>query len=158
MRSADRVAAPACSQDSGQYRVELATALGNLVFTENADSAQVAVTIEGGDLCRREILRIPIPARVKAKIALDRAQFLARRCHLEIVHISKEHNCKLSATAHDFLEQSCAVAESLQYFPALKDTSEFIGLYLGPKNEVKKNGKWMFLNLLSIWSESGEGY
>ncbi len=43
----------------------------------------------------------------------------------------------------------------LKYFPKLKDSTNFIGLYLGPR-EAEKNGKWMLLNLLSIWSESGD--
>lgn len=37
----------------------------------------------------------------------------------------------------------------------LKDSADFLGLYLGHK-KAKRNTEWLLLNLFSIWSESGD--
>lgn len=43
----------------------------------------------------------------------------------------------------------------LKYFPGLRDSSDFIGLYLGSK-ETASNSEWMLSNLFSIWGEAGD--
>lgn len=42
----------------------------------------------------------------------------------------------------------------LENFSGLKDASDFVGLYLGPK-VAKRSAKWVLLDIFSIWKDSG---
>jgi predicted acylesterase/phospholipase RssA len=85
----------------------------------------------------------------------ERAISYACRCSMAIPYFFMPERIDGKWVVDGGMQNNYPIDALLRYFPTLKDTSDFIGLYLGPK-EVEKNGKWMLLNLFSIWSESGD--
>lgn len=85
----------------------------------------------------------------------ERAISYACRCSMAIPYFFMPERIDGKWVVDGGMQNNYPIDALLRYFPALKDTSDFIGLYLGPK-EVEKNGRWMLLNLFSIWSESGD--
>jgi predicted acylesterase/phospholipase RssA len=85
----------------------------------------------------------------------ERAISYACRCSMAIPYFFMPERIEGTWVVDGGMQNNYPIDALLKYFPALKDTSDFIGFYLGPK-EVEKNGKWLLLNLFSIWSESGD--
>ena len=53
------------------------------------------------------------------------------------------------------MQNNYPVDALLKYFPDLKDSANFMGLYLGEKG-VQRSNKWVLLDLFSIWGEAGD--
>jgi predicted acylesterase/phospholipase RssA len=86
----------------------------------------------------------------------DREISYACRCSMAIPYFFMPERIDGKRVVDGGMQNNYPIDALLKYFPELRDTSDFIGLYLGPKNEVDRNSKLMLLDLLSIWSESGD--
>ncbi|MGE0885547.1 MAG: patatin-like phospholipase family protein [Blastocatellales bacterium] len=79
----------------------------------------------------------------------------ACRCSMAIPYFFKPEKIGGKWVVDGGMQNNYPIDALLKYFPELRDSNNFIGLYLGPK-QAEVRGKWMLLNLLSIWQESGD--
>ncbi len=79
----------------------------------------------------------------------------ACRCSMAIPYFFKPEKIGGKWVVDGGMQNNYPIDALLKYFPELRDSGNFIGLYLGPK-QAEVRGKWMLLNLLSIWQESGD--
>jgi predicted acylesterase/phospholipase RssA len=79
----------------------------------------------------------------------------ACRCSMAIPYFFRPEKIQGQWVVDGGIQNNYPIYALLDNYPDLKNSSDFIGLYLGTK-EAKQNPKWFFLDLWSIWSESGD--
>src|SRR5262249_32466137 len=79
----------------------------------------------------------------------------ACRCSMAIPYFFRPESIDGKRVVDGGMQNNYPVDALLKYFPELKDSGNFIGLYLGAR-EAKRNRKWLLSDLFSIWSEAGD--
>lgn len=89
------------------------------------------------------------PAKCKDKISF------ACRCSMAIPYFFRPEKIEGERVIDGGVQNNYPVFALLDTDPSLKDSNNFVGLYLGHKT-VKKTRKLLLLDLFSIWSEAGD--
>jgi predicted acylesterase/phospholipase RssA len=79
----------------------------------------------------------------------------ACRCSMAIPYFFWPERLRGDFAVDGGMQNNYPVYALLATDPNLKDTTDFLGLYLGEK-KAARNSKWLLLNLFSIWSEAGD--
>jgi predicted acylesterase/phospholipase RssA len=109
--------------------------------------------------------RLTVFASVKGKTAyafdsldsVTREKGIAHacRCSMAIPYFFYPERIEGNWVVDGGMQNNYPIDALLKRFPDLKDSADFIGLYLGNK-EAEKNTRWVLIDLLSIWSESSD--
>lgn len=86
---------------------------------------------------------------------LKRSISFACRCSMAIPYFFVPEKIDGNWVVDGGMRNNYPIDALLRRFPALRDSSDFIGLYLG-HGEAKRNSRWLLLDLFSIWSEAGD--